>query len=734
MLVALYSVAILVSAALLFFVEPMYARYLLPRLGSAPSVWNTALVFYQAALLAGYAYAHVATKWLGVRRQAVLHLALLALPFLFLPIGLAADALPPTSGSPAPWVLVTMATTVGVPFFVVSATSPLLQRWFSELGHQTSHDPYFLYAASNVGSMVGLFAYPLLIEPSLTLKAQSNLWTGSYLLLVALMAASAFALWRRNGAKAADPTPEPASASDRLASPTPLRKARWVMLAFVPSSLMMGVTTFIATDVASIPLLWAIPLALYLLTFTIAFSKRRFVPHHAMVLATPPLLLAGLVAMVGPVANPVWLLVTVGLLGFFVSSLACHGELAADRPSPEHLTEFFLLTSLGGVLGGAFCGLLAPVAFKSVLEYPITLVLCAAVLPKLANADGRRQALGDWLWPAGVVALALAGYGALQAFHLNDDHSDSWMALALPAVLALAAMDRPKRLALSCAALAVVGLWQGGLARRTVFESRGFFGALRVSNDFERNCRAFYHGTTLHGTQSLDPVWAKKPISYYFPTGPIGEVFAKRPLPPNASIAIVGLGVGSLTAYAQPGQTWTVYEIDPKVVEVARNPRLFTYLRDAKAPIEIVLGDARLSLARSTRVFDLIVLDAYSSDSIPIHLMTREALRVYLNRLKPGGIIAFHLSNRHLDLEPVTANLARDAGLCAIVRWDGDMTDEESRHGKQPSQWALVARRRADLNPMVKEAVWTPPATLPGLRTWTDDYSSVVGVLRMLGK
>lgn len=723
----LFTATIFVSAFLLFLVQPMFARMVLPLLGGSPSVWNTALLFYQAVLLLGYGYAHLSGR-LSVRAQLWVQGALVVLPLVVLPIMVRVGD-PAGGGSPVVWLLGAMAVSVGLPFFVVSSTSPLLQRWYAATRLPGSSDPYFLYAASNVGSMLALLGYPFFLEPRLRLSEQSGLWAAGYGLYLALVLLCAYRLWRTPGALSwTPPAPED---EGRLSAPDWRRKVRWVLLAFVPSSLMIGATTSMSTDIAAIPMLWVVPLALYLLTFILVFAKKPPIPHSWMIGLLPPLLVALVLVLAIPITKPLSWIFGLHLLTFFVAGMVCHGEMAKDRPSVRYLTEFFLLMSVGGVLGGLFNAILAPMLFDSVLEYPITLILACLLLPAtLPRSRGRRTLLFDFLAPAGVVLLALV----LIRYQSGQGYTFGWSAWSTmyvaPALACLLLVKRPHRFALAVFGLYMVGIWHATTNGRIVYESRGFFGVLRVREDVDGQYRRLLHGTTLHGVQAVDRAKAATPLSYYHPTGPIGQVFESMDLA-GADIAAVGLGVGSLAGYAQAGQRWRFYEIDPEVEQIARDPRFFTYLSDCAADLAVILGDARLSLEDSERKYRLIVLDAYSSDSVPVHLLTREALALYLDRLAPGGVLAFHISNRHLDLEPVLGRLAEDAGLFSITRADYT-TPEERQVQKASSTWTLMSREAGDLMTIAGDSRWEPTATRDDVRVWTDDYSSVLTVLKRL--
>ncbi len=736
-MLTLYGLTIFVGASLLFLVQPMFARMALPLLGGAPAVWNTAMVFYQATLLVGYAYAHASMRWLGPRRQAGLHLLILLLPFLVLPIALPAGWTPPGETSPIPWLLALLAVAVGLPFFAVSATSPVLQAWFAATGHPGSRDPYVLYAASNLGSMLALLAYPVIVERVLRLPVQSHLWAWGYGTLVVLAAACAFALWRPRGVgHAGEPaslpgpaTPPAAHDADRPI--TRARRARWVLLAAVPSSLMLSVTTYLSTDIAAIPLLWVVPLAIYLLTFTLVFGRRRIVPHRVWVELLPVALLPLVLVLVARANEPLALVIPTHLVVFFVAAMVCHGELARDKPDPRHLTEFYLWLSVGGVVGGAFTALLAPVVFTNVLEYPLVLALLP-LLPSRPPAAwlGRTSRILDLVLPLALGALTVLLIVGLERAGFGPGAIGP--AVGLVTLMCLAFWRRPVRFALGLAALLLAGAVYQGEEGRLLYAERSFFGVSRVTRDPSGQYHMLMHGTTLHGMQGLAPARRQEPLTYFHPSGPRGQFFAAVDGPaPRRAVAVVGLGAGSLACYGKPEQRWTFYEIDPVVFRVAGNTRFFTFLRDCPPKTFVVLGDARLTLARaSDAAYDLIVLDAYSSDAPPMHLITLDAVRLYLTKLAPGGVLLFNISNRHLVLEPVLGAIARAAGLAARTRDDARVADTERMAGKVESQWVVMARREEDLGALRDDPLWKAPAAPPGLQPWTDDFASLLAAFR----
>ena len=745
----LYTFTLFLSAALLFVVQPMFARLVLPLLGGSPAVWNTTQVFFQAALLAGYAYAYVTSRWLTPRRQILLHVCLLLAPLLVLPIAIPQGWTPPTTSNPAPWLLALLTISVGLPFFVVSTSGPLLQQWFARTGHRSAADPYFLYAASNLGSLLALLSYPVVIEPTLRLMDQSRVWTIGYGLLILLVTGCGVFLWRSlpkaEAAPGSLPAIKPSKAEDDL---TPKRRLRWLLLAFVPSGLMLSVTTYISTDIAAVPLMWVIPLALYLLTFVLVFASKPPLPHGLMVRALPFVLLPLIVILAAHLTETTLPLIFLHLLAFFVVAMVCHGEIARDRPNPRHLTQFYLWISLGGVLGGVFNALLAPVIFSSVWEYPLTLVMAGLLLPlaKPADQPGRRpnprpnwqpdvkdkrQRLLDWGLP---LALLLIIGGVLLVLKVQDLPLDPTLLVVifgLPALICLSFVRRPLRFGLGIAAIVLVSVIYVGGGGRLLYAGRSFFGVYRVIDFYAQDYHLFYHGATLHGLQSTDPARRKEPLGYFYSSGPLGQVFtALNEKLAGRKVAVIGLGAGSIACYAQPGQRWTFYEIDPTVEQIARDPRYFTYLQDCAPDANVVLGDGRLSLAPAPPgEYDLLILDAYNSDALPIHLITREALQLYLSKLAPEGVLVFNITNTHLDLEPVLAGLAQDSGLISRTQDDAYIEPDEAELGKINSKWLVMARTLADLGPLASDSKWLPAHARPGMPVWTDDFSSLLSVL-----
>lgn len=733
----LFGATIFVGASLLFLVQPMFARMALPLLGGAPAVWNTAMVFYQAALLVGYAYAHVSTRRLGVRRQAGLHLLILLLPLLVLPIALPAGWAPPGDTSPIPWLLGLLAVAVGLPFFAVSATSPVLQAWFVATGHRAARDPYVLYAASNVGSMLALLAYPLVVERLLPLPAQSRLWAWGYGTLLLLVASCALSLWRAR-AGTGDPTTAPPDGRERAGTDAPAvaplgagRCARWVILAAVPSSLMLSVTTYLSTDIAAIPLLWIVPLALYLLTFALVFGRRRIVPHRLWVDLLPVALLPLVLVLVARANEPLVLVIGTHLAVFFVAAMVCHGELAQDRPDPRHLTAFYLWMAVGGVVGGAFTALVAPRVFRDIVEYPLVLVLLP-LLPARAPAawSGTRRQVLDVALPLALGGVTVGLIRGLERVSAGPEAIGP--AIGVVTLLCLTFFRRPVRFALGLAALLVAGSVHRGEEGTVLYAERSFFGVSRVTRPPSGAYHMLLHGTTLHGMQARAPARRRDLLTYYHRSGPLGQVFpALHAAGPRRAVAVVGLGAGSIACYGEPDQRWTFYEIDPTVLRIATDPRFFTLLRDCGPKPFVILGDARLTIARAPdAAYDLIVLDAYSSDAPPLHLITLDAFQLYLTKLAPGGVLLVNISNRHLVLEPVVGAIARAAGLVARTRSDSHIDAQERLAGKVESQWVVLARRGEHLGALNDDPRWRPPAAPPDVAPWTDNFASLLTAFR----
>jgi len=714
----------------MFFLEPMIAKMLLPTLGGAPMVWNTCVAFFQIMLLAGYAYAHGATSWFGSGRRALAYAALLVLPFATLPLAMRAASAPPVTGNPVGWLLVVLLSSIGLPFLALAASSSALQQLFSETRHRASRDPYFLYAASNLGSLLALVAYPSLIEPSIRVADQRRFWTLGYGAFAALALTCAFLAWRRIGTLRGGETPAVERANLAAPRPTASRRARWVLLAFIPSSAMLGATSYLSAEIASVPLLWIVPLSLYLVTFVLAFSRWaercRAIANRLLPLLIMPLVLF----MTAQSWVVVGFAIVLNLLTFVAVALLCHCTLANDRPPPASLTEFYFWIAFGGMLGGLFNTLVAPVLFSSTAEYPLVLVLACLMRSEAMRGTARpRYSLKPLIVPAVVGALTIGLIVGTRRF--GEQPSLIIAVLALPVMLTFSRSRKPVEFALSVGAMLLAGAAVGN-ASGVLHTERTFFGVYRVTIDPAGRYHSLFHGTTLHGMQAVSDNPQPEPLTYYHRTGPFGQAFDTLPQVSMASeIAVVGLGVGALASYALPHQRWTFYEIDPAIERIARDPDYFRFLSRCGDRCQVVLGDARLSLARAQRgEYGLIALDAFSSDAIPMHLMTSEAIALYLTRLGPHGVLAFHISNRHLSLGPVLARLALAHGLVAIEQKQG-VTATDAALGKSASDWLVMARDRADLEPLAGDARWAAPRISPAVGLWTDDFSNILSVFRL---
>ena len=726
----LFVLTILAGSFLLFLVQPMVARMALPRLGGAPAVWNSAMLVYQALLLGGYAYAH----WLGrltPRVQGMTHLGVLLVAGLWLPIGLKAMVLSPTA-QPAIWVPYLLGISIGPLFFAVSAQAPLLQRWFSLT--RADDNPYALYAASNFGSFAGLIAYPLLVEPGMALYGQRILWSSGYI-LVALLIVLCAATLPRTGAAAVVPLPT---------SPPPGRRriAHWVLLAFVPSGLMLATSTLITTDIVAMPLLWVLPLGLYLLSFTIAFATDRTTADIQSGIAPVGILLFGGLLVGGMTGMPL-LGAIMALALLFLVSVALHTALYRIRPEPDRLTGFYLAMSVGGALGGVFSALVAPLVFDWTYEYPILILAAGMLMPqqyllgiirRLWDGDARRRRI--LLYAVAIAVLALVA--AVLAFPGTVDEPGPLQQVALLAMIAIGVVAIGSRKAFTVALLGSLIAFGGYRAVLLSLEpharTRSYFGIYTVRRNAEQQQLA--HGTTVHGTQLRgSPTRERTPTAYYVPGSGIGQAMQALPklYGSGARVGVVGLGAGTLACYAVAGQDWRFYEIDPAVVRIARDTGQFTFLSRCLPQPKIVLGDARLNLALApTASLDLLALDAFSSDSVPMHLMTREAFAGYGRVLSPHGLLLVHISNRFLDLEPVVAAAGQGGGWHAVKLFY--RPTKLDKPAATMSLWIALSRDPAVIRTLVGgNTAWQPLHPRPGFTPWTDDYSTILPLLKGVG-
>jgi SAM-dependent methyltransferase len=676
----LYAVTIFVSAFLLFLVQPVVAKQILPWFGGSAAVWTTCLVFFQAALLAGYAYSDFVVRRLAARTQLKLHTLLLLASIAVLPIIPSAYWKPTGAQSPSWQILGLLAATIGLPYFLLSTTSPLVQVWYARARPGAS--PYRLFALSNLASMLALVGYPFLFEPWAPTRAQAWGWSAGYVLFVGLCTAAGWSSVRRLGEQRASRSgPSAPKDADAAFEPSPTlpRQALWCTLAATGSMLLLAVSNHITQNIAAVPLLWIAPLAIYLLTFILCFDGKGWYRRAAML----AMLAAGLCVMAWTLADSKLtheLALQIGVFcgGLFLACMFCHGELVTLKPAPEYLTRFYLMISLGGALGSALVGIVAPLVLPAYFELAGGLVVTALLL----------------LWQ-------------VRRGHII------FGALAAAAVLATA----------GCAVWAIVQFYDD-----TIVASRNFYGVLRVQEygrDNANHRRSLIHGTILHGTQYMEPEFRRRATTYYTTTSGIGRALeALHPSMKPVKVGVIGLGTGTLAVYGAIGDVYRFYDINPSVMRIAQ--RDFTYLQDSDATIELVLGDARLSLEREPpQQFDVLAIDAFSSDAIPVHLITSEAVAVYRRHMKPGGIIAFHVTNRFLNLVPVVEGLARLHGLFMI-----HIADEGEDSLASRSDWLLLSDRRESLDhPSLTEAA-TEVEVREDWRLWTDDFNNLVQVLK----
>ncbi|MDX2158446.1 MAG: fused MFS/spermidine synthase [Hyphomicrobiaceae bacterium] len=733
----LFAGTLFLSALLLFSVQPMFARMVLPRLGGSPSVWAVSMCFFQAVLLAGYCYAHALNRLVPSRWAPLAHLTLMGIAILALPIGLPTTWPEPPAGDAYLWLIGTLTVGVGLPFFAVSANAPLIQAWFARSGHPHASDPYFLYGASNLGSLIALLAYPIAIEPLAGLGAQASLWATGFVALGLALAACGLmmAVNERIGPGragtvevAAHATPSPAWAN-RLA---------WIGLAAVPSGLLVAFTSYLTTDIASAPFLWVLPLAAFLATFILVFCDKPRIPHKLLLSLQPALVAAVLFGLATPGVKG-WTIATVAGTGaFLVTTLVAHRELFERRPSPAHLTEFYLWMSLGGVLGGVFAALAAPQLFPTIWEFPLLLVVGMACRPgivggRLSKDEARELAVIGLGAIVAMTAIAMA----MRTGALGQTTLPRFLLLAGFGIMAMLARTRPFRQLVATAVMgATIVILPSAMNRGNA--ERSFFGVHRVALTADREMRVLLHGTTVHGAERLvdaatgnrltDPV----PATYYHPGSPmsLGVGVARRAtgkLSGGLEVGIVGLGAGSMACHSRPDEAWRFYEIDPVVVRIAQDASRFTFMARCRPNADIVVGDARLTLAREPGGrFDYLVVDAFSSDAVPVHLLTVEAVKLYLDKVAPDGLLALHVSNRHLDLVAVAAAVtAAVPGAQALLA--DDRTPDKGFDTAQ-SHVVYVSRSKATLDEAAR-LPFVKPMPAADSRAWTDDYSDILGAM-----
>ncbi|HEX2826540.1 MAG TPA: fused MFS/spermidine synthase [Burkholderiales bacterium] len=722
-LLPLYAAALFASALLAFWIQPLFTKLVLPRYGGSPAVWTTAAMFFQVVLLAGYLYAHVLTRY-RLRAQLAVHAVLIAAAVATLPLH--AAGVMPAGTAPVVSLLALLASSVGLPYFAVSATAPLLQQWFSRTRHVDARDPYFLYSASNAGSLAALVGYPLALEPLLGLGTQSLAWSVAYGAFAAVLVVCGLAA-RRHAGEQTGVGPRSASDPARAAGSDPgfvagwRDRIRWMLLAFAPSSLMLGVTQHITSEIAAAPLLWLIPLTIYVLTFVIAFARRQVVSLRLVERIQP---IAVIVLVLAWPLNNQKSVLGLHLAVFAITAMMCHAELARRRPAVAQLTEFYLCLSIGGAAGGVFNAIVAPLVFHSILEYPIALAVACA-LRNVVRSPRKPVIEGVALVALAAILAALLATG-VQPFA----HGAFAVVLYLQAVGVLLYVTSGRPALFAGAVLVTVLLTPHIHSSEKILERhRSFFGVHTVVRDESAKFNVLMHGITIHGAQWLDPKKRTTPITYFHADSGIAQIF--RVLGADVKrVAVLGMGAGTLACYRAPGRAFTFYEIDPVVVQLARDTRYFTYLSECAPHAKIGIGDGRLSIAGDADgSYDLIVVDTFSSDSVPVHMITREALAIYLSKLAPNGIVVFQVTNQFMDFVPILSRLAADAGVTGVMPGPQLEIQFDERLAALPSRWVAISRDPHRFDALMEKESWKPLPTVAG-RPWTDDYSNVLGALK----
>lgn len=758
-LMVLFTLGIFTSATLLFVVQPMVGKILLPKLGGAPNVWNTCMLFFQATLLAGYLTAHLLAKYCSLQMQVVGFVTILCLAIFSLPFAVGEEWIVSLLGGadPSVWLLSVLVTRVAPAFFALSVTSPLLQRWFAESGHPDGKDPYFLYSASNIGSILSLLLYPVLIEVVWGVQTQTEYWQMGFAAFMLIATICGIASWFGSERVENITSQAPETAED-CGVVTWKQRGLWLLLSAVPSSLMLGVTTYVSTDVSSMPMIWVVPLVLYLLTFVIAFSKREIVSSYWVGRISALLILTVTVTWVTGANDPPIVIVPMHLLMFFTATLFCHQRLVANRPHASHLTEFYLWMSIGGVVGGLFNALIAPNLFVSILEYPIAMLIASLLRessPEETEQSKENQRAKTVMFGAIIFSLV----GGLNIFATSSVGSwlveslssvlplsiEQWttlMCYGLPACLILHQLERRALFTTGLAAILALSVWHEATDPEVIARGRNFYGTILTAHSelSGGDTIRMSYGNTVHGWQWTDEDRRRVPLTYYGENSGIGKLIAaQQENRDSVRIGAIGLGGGTLAATLRPTDSMIYYEINPHVVEHAEEH--FTYLSDARergAVADVRLGDARLVLENELRSdnagsYDILVIDAFSSDSIPVHLMTQECLQIYLGHLAEDGVLAFHITNRFLNLEPVLGRLAEKNDLAGkIYRHypeSGLATDGET--GETVSFWVLLANDPADIGISQADETLQALEFDPESRPWTDDYTNILSVFQV---
>jgi hypothetical protein len=759
-----YTATTFLSALLLFAIQPLFAKMVLPVLGGSPSVWAVAVFFFQLALLVGYCYAHLLIAKAPPRATGYIHLCVCLVALVCLPIGLPSGWSEPPPGQPYFWQIGLFTVAIGLPFLAVAANAPLLQAWFARTGHPHANDPYFLYAASNLGSLIALLAYPFVLEPAFGLKALSGFWAIGFLLLMAALGGVFLLMLRSAATIGAEATVAQSQAQDAADRPSWPDRLGWVGLALVPSALLTAFTTHVTTDVASAPLLWVLPLSLYLLTFVIVFRDRLLIPRQ-LLLALHLISVAAALWALSQTKHESWgVMALTGVCVFFLSAMVAHRTLYEARPSARYLTEFYLWMALGGALGGLSAALIAPRIFTEVFEYPLLLALSMACRPGVFSVAAMRRGVGSAASLLGYVLPIPASWRTPELTTKDKERLLMawllfaaglliiyWVPWAIPrlgirtadwgttpvvvgilvAVLVLDFFSPPRQLLAALLVFCALIWLPSGVKRGEA--QRSYFGVYRVQTSSDGMYHTLIHGTTLHGAQRIrndldELVNDTKPATYYYPGSPMAQTIAivrERVGEGKGRYGVTGLGSGSLACHSKPGESWRFFEIDPVIIGIASNPEYFTFLKTCQPQPDIVLGDARLTIAKEkNESFDLIIVDAFSSDAVPVHLMTAEAIRLYLDKVTENGIVLLHISNRYLDLDSVLGATIKKVPDAYGMLISDDTAD--GSYAQSTSTVALFAKSEEALEPF-RQLETVSELDSGGLKPWTDDYSDILG-------
>ncbi|MGK5090503.1 fused MFS/spermidine synthase [Deltaproteobacteria bacterium TL4] len=721
-IIPFYALTLLISSFLLFAVQPLIGKMLLPQYGGAPAIWNTCMVFFQGMLLLGYIYAHLIVGKFRLRQQVLIHGVLLLVTLSLLPLNPITASFG-TSTHPEFQLLGELFMGIGLPFAMLSTSAPLLQKWFTTMRFPSAKDPYFLYAFSNTGSVIALLGYPFIIEPNIDLIQQTWIWSIGYGGVVLILLVCGFLIW--NPAAQA----QVAGATAGLKK-LPLRQsAFWIGASFLPSSLMLGVTTHITANIVAVPLLWVVPLLLYLITFILVFAAKPLISHQFMLNSYPAIVILITPLILMEVLQNPWITVPAHLLFFFVAAMVCHGELARNRPHVSYLTHFYLCLSVGGVLGGIFNALIAPQIFQTVVEYPLIMIFVCLLLPdRLTSATRFNPRLLDVGLPLIMLFLSLflfyllpdAWQGTRMVFNI-------WVGVM--ALICYRWRERGLRLGLGVSTIMILlATFTQQETGKLLHIERNFFGVKKVIYQADEHWIKLIHGDTTHGIQSRDPEHQHEPFAYFHQTGPLGDVFRvfnQSRLKPR--VAVMGLGVASMATYATPSQHFTFYEIDPAMVHLAEDSRFFSFLRQCQGSYQIIVGDGRLAIASlPDQSLGMIILDVFSSDAIPSHVLTLEAIQLYLDKIEPEGLLVFHITNRFFNLEPLLANIAHAKGLEVLSREDNNTT---AIPGKFPSHYLAMGRAGEAMRQLKNQPYWYSVPAYPDVEIWTDHYSNILNLL-----